>query len=114
MLLERTGENAETRAVLVRVFDRARSALTDGIAEVIGSRPPGLETTAALLLASLDGIFLQHQLRRDVAELDRMFAELERAIVFLVTSLFNEAQRGRPDGTAGADRTPPADGEADK
>lgn len=113
MLLERTGESAETRAVLVRVFDRARAALTDGIAEVIGTRPPGLETTAALVLASLDGIFLQHQLRRDVGELDRMFAELERAIVFLVTSLFNEAQRGRTDGTAGADRTPPADGEAE-
>lgn len=114
MLLERAGESADTRGVLLRVFDHARAALTDGIAEVIGSRPKGLEATAALLLASLDGIFLQHQLRRDPAELDRMFGELERAIVFLVTSLFNEAQRDRTDGTAGADRTPPADGEANR
>lgn len=110
MLLERTGESAETRAVLLRVFDRARAALTDGIAEVIGVRPPGLETVAALVLASLDGIFLQHQLRRDTAELDRLFGELERAIVYLVSSLFDEAQKGRVDGTADADRTPPADG----
>jgi AcrR family transcriptional regulator len=114
MLLERAGESAETREVLLRVFDHARTALTDGIAEVIGTRPPGLETTAALLLASLDGIFLQHQLRRDSGELDRMFGELERAIVYLVTSLFNEAQRDRTDGTAGADRPPPVDGETDQ
>ena len=114
MLLERTGENAETRAVLVRVFDHARAALTDGIAEVIGIRPPGLATIAALVLASLDGIFLQHQLRRDPAELDRLFGELERAIVYLVSSLFDEAQKGRADGTANADRTGAADGEAEE
>lgn len=111
MLLERTGENAETRSVLLRVFDRARAALTDGIAEVIGVRPPGLDTVAALVLASLDGIFLQHQLRRDTAELDRLFGELERAIVYLVSSLFDEAQKGRAGGTADAVRTPPPDGE---
>jgi len=114
MLLERTGENAETRAVLLRVFDRARAALSDGIAEVIGVRPPGLETVAALVLASLDGIFLQHQLRRDRAELDRLFGELERAIVHLVSSLFDEAQRGPADGAPGADRTPPEIGETEK
>lgn len=114
MLLERTGESEETRAVLLRVFDRARAALTDGIAEVIGVRPPGLETIAALVLASLDGIFLQHQLRRDPSELDRLFGELERAIVYLVSSLFNEAQTRRTDGTAAADRTPAADGEAER
>jgi AcrR family transcriptional regulator len=111
MLLERTGESAETRAVLLRVFDRARAALTDGIAEVIGVRPPGLETVSALVLASLDGIFLQHQLRRDAGELDRLFGELERAIVYLVSSLFDEAQKGRADGSADADRSPPTDGE---
>lgn len=112
MLLERTGESAETRAVLLRVFDRARGALTDGIAEVIGVRPPGLDTIAALALAALDGIFLQHQLRRDPAELDRLFAELERSIVYLVNSLFVEAQTGRAGGTTDPDRTPPADGES--
>ena len=114
MLLERTGESAETRAVLLRVFDRARTALTDGIAEVIGVRPPGLETVAALVLASLDGIFLQHQLRRDPGELDRLFGELERAIVYLVSSLFDEAQKGRTDGTAQRTVPSPAEGEAEK
>jgi AcrR family transcriptional regulator len=112
MLLERTGENAQTRVVLLRVFDRARTALSDGIAEVIGARPPGLETIAELALATLDGIFLQHQLRRDRDELDRLFAELERSIVYLVNRLFVEAQTGRTGGTAAADRTEPADGES--
>ena len=112
MLLERTGENAQTRAVLLRVFDRARTALTDGIAEVIGTRPPGLATIAELALATLDGIFLQHQLRRDRDELDRLFAELERSIVYLVNRLFVEAQTGPTGGTTAADRTEPADGES--
>ncbi len=110
MLLERTAEDPETRAVLLRVFDRARAALADGIAEVIGVRPPGLETTAALVLAALDGIFLQHQLRRDPGELDRLFAELERMVVFLVSRLFEEAQTGGADGTH-TGRTAPPDGE---
>src|SRR5690606_16440012 len=47
MLLERTGENESTREVLLRVFDRARTALEDGIAEVLGMRPPGLSHLAA-------------------------------------------------------------------
>ncbi len=112
MLLERTGENAETREVLLRVFDRARAALTDGIAEVIGTRPEGLSTIAELALASLDGIFLQHQLRKDRAELDRLFAELERSIVYLVNRLFLEAQTGPVGGTGTKRRTDPADGES--
>lgn len=112
MLLERTGENAQTRDVLLRVFDRARAALTDGIAEVIGTRPEGLSTIAELALASLDGIFLQHQLRKDRAELDRLFAELERSIVYLVNRLFLEAQTGPVGGTGTKHRTDPADGES--
>jgi AcrR family transcriptional regulator len=113
MLLERTAESAETRAVLLRVFDRARAALVDGIAEVIGIRPPGLESTAALALAALDGIFLQHQLRQDRDELERLFAELERMVVYLVSRLFEEAQHGRQGGTD-AGRTEPADGEEEE
>lgn len=112
MLLERTGESEETRAVLLRVFDHARRALSDGIAEVIGMRPPGLETVAALALAALDGIFLQHQLRRDRDELDRLFAELELSLAYLVNRLFVEAQNGPEGGAAGAARTEPADGES--
>lgn len=96
MLLERTSGDPDTREVLLRVFDRARGALVDGIVEAIGIRPPGLETTAALALAALDGIFLQHQLRRDPEELDRVFAELERAIIFLTGSLVLEAQKAGP------------------
>jgi len=112
MLLERITENEQTRAVLLRVFDRARAALSDGIAEVIGMRPAGLATIAELVLASLDGIFLQHQLRKDRDELDRLFAELERSIVYLVNRLFVEAQP-RPAGDTGkTDRTEPADGES--
>jgi AcrR family transcriptional regulator len=105
MLLERTGENPATREVLLRVFDRARRALTDGIAEVVGTRPPGLESVAELALAALDGIFLQHQLRKDRAELDRLFAELERSIVYLVNRLFVEAPAGPLGGTDAQDRT---------
>jgi len=109
MLLERTADSPETRAVLLRVFDRARAALVDGIAEVIGIRPPGLDDTAALALAALDGIFLQHQLRSDRAELDRLFAELERMVVYQVSRLFDEAHQLRPGGTE-TRRAVPADG----
>ena len=87
MLLERTGVDPTTRAALLRVFDHARRALVDGIAEAIGSRPPGLEAVAALALGTLDGVFLQYQLRQDRTELDVVFAELERAIAYLVGSL---------------------------
>ena len=102
MLLERTSVNAETRTVLLRVFDRARGALVDGIVEAIGFQPAGLETTAALTLAALDGIFLQHQLRQDAEELDRVFAELERAIIFLTGRLVQEAH-ARGDARSPAD-----------
>ncbi len=98
--------------MLLRVFDHARTALTDGIAEVIGTRPPGLATIAELALAALDGIFLQHQLRKDRDELDRLFGELELSIVYLVNRLFVEAQSGSPGGTAGTDRIGPADGDS--
>jgi AcrR family transcriptional regulator len=99
MTLERTRGDRATRAVLLRVSDRARAALVDGLAEAIGARPAGLEEVGALVLAALDGIFLQHQLRQDRAELDRQLAELERAIVFLVTRVVQEAHRAtlRPD-----------------
>jgi AcrR family transcriptional regulator len=90
MLLERSGVNRHTRAAVLRVFDGARRALVDGIAEAIGRRPAGLENVAALVLASLDGIFLQHELRKDPQELDRLFAELEVAIAFLVGRLLQE------------------------
>src|SRR5215472_9288727 len=89
VLLERS--DPETRVVLVRVFDRARAALADGIAEAIGTRPSGLESVAALTLAALDGIFLQFQLRQDRLELDRFFAELERVIVHLVGGLLQSS-----------------------
>ena len=112
MLLERTTENEHTRAVLLRVFDRARTALSDGIAEVIGTRPAGLETIAELALATLDGIFLQHQLRKDRSELDRLFRELELAIIYLVNRLFLEAHTGPERGTAETDRSEKADGES--
>jgi AcrR family transcriptional regulator len=105
MTLERTKANRATRTALLRVSDRARSALIDGLAEAIGSRPPGLDDVAALVLAALDGIFLQHQLRQDRAELDRLFAELERAIVFLVTRVVQEAHRA---SAAGGGSEPPA------
>lgn len=84
MLVERSTANAETRAVLRRVFDRARAALARGIAEAIGSSPEGLETVAALVLAAFDGIFLQHQLRDDPQELDAVFSVLERTVIYLV------------------------------
>ena len=45
------GEREETRGPGARLRSRARG-LTDGIAEVIGIRPPGLATVAALVLAS--------------------------------------------------------------
>ena len=93
MLLERSGVNRHTRAAVLRVFDGARQALADGIAEAIGRRPAGLDSVAALVLASLDGIFLQHELRKDVAELDRLFAELEVSIAFLVGRLLQQEAR---------------------
>lgn len=100
MTLERTRVSRSTRAVLLRVSDRARHALVDGLAEAIGMRPAGLEDVGALVLAAVDGIFLQHQLRQDPAELDRLFAELERAIAFLVMSVVQEAHRASTEGPA--------------
>ena len=94
MTLERTRASRATRTVLLRVADRARAALADGIAEAIGMRPARLDGIAALVLAAIDGIFLQHQLRQDAGELDRSFGELERAIVLLVAQAVEEAHRG--------------------
>jgi AcrR family transcriptional regulator len=94
ILLERS--DPETRVVLLRVFDRARAALVDGIADAIGTRPAGLEPVAALTLAALDGIFLQFQLRQDRLELDRFFGELERVIVHLVGGLLQSSSASVP------------------
>jgi AcrR family transcriptional regulator len=115
MTLERTRGDRATRAVLVRVSDRARGALIDGLSEAIGERPPGLESVAALVLAALDGIFMQHQLRQDDAELDRMLAELERTIALLVTRVVRDAHRAetaRSNPLAPRGRAGPAAGKA--
>ncbi|HZR79674.1 MAG TPA: TetR/AcrR family transcriptional regulator [Candidatus Binatia bacterium] len=115
MTLERTRVSRATRAVLLRVSDRARAALVDGLAEAIGTRPAGLEGVAAIVLAAVDGIFLQHQLRQDPAELDRLFAELERAIVFLVSTVVGEAHRAAASASRdedGAQEKSKAEGEA--
>jgi AcrR family transcriptional regulator len=105
ILLERTGSDPSSRAVLVRVFDHARKALADGIADAIGTRPAGLDSAAALILAALDGIFLQYQLRQDRAELDQFFAELERVMASLVAELLlgNAVAPRDPSGDAASE-----------
>jgi TetR/AcrR family transcriptional repressor of nem operon len=103
MLVERTTASPATREVLLRVFDRARAALANGIAEAIGSRPDGLDTIAALVLAAFDGIFLQHQLRGDPGELDRVFTELERTVVYLVWDRLRLAVSADPDSSEGVE-----------
>jgi AcrR family transcriptional regulator len=97
MLVERTAASPENREVLLRVFDRARATLASGIAEAIGCPLEGLETVAALVLAAFDGISLQHQLRGDGAELDRLFTELERTVVYLV---WDRLRAAPPEGSA--------------
>jgi AcrR family transcriptional regulator len=101
MLVERTQASPQTREVLLRVFDRARATLANGIAEAIGSRPEGLDIVAALVLAAFDGIFLQHQLRGDPQELDRIFTELERTVVYLVWDRLRAAVTDGRDGSEG-------------
>jgi AcrR family transcriptional regulator len=98
MLVERSTASPETREVLLRVFDRARATLAKGIGDAIGSHPPGLDTIAALVLAAMDGIFLQHQLRDDPEELDRVFTELQRTVVYLVWDRLRTAATEPGDG----------------
>lgn len=91
MALEKAGNDEKVRAMLVRLADLARSAWVEGIAAAIGRRPAGLEDAVSIVLAALDGIFSNFQLRRDVAELDRLFARLERLILLLILDVENES-----------------------
>jgi AcrR family transcriptional regulator len=79
--------NKKRRAIVMRVYEHVRDALARGIAEVIGSHPPELEAIALLILAALNGLFVANQLRRTPDEIEKIFAELERTIFYLVSGV---------------------------
>jgi len=95
ILLDGTGFNKKTRAIIMRVYDRVRDALIEGIAEAIEARPAGLDSIALLILSVLNGAFFATQLRRDPKELDKIFAELEQAILLLVGSVVQGSSEAR-------------------
>lgn len=96
MALERAGSDGRIRAMLVRLSDQARAVWVDGIAAAIGRQPRGLQDAVSLVLAALDGIFLQFLLRGDAAELDRLFARLERMFLVMILQLETESDEPRP------------------
>lgn len=103
LALDRARLSKSTRAVMVRVQDRARSALADGMARALGRRPNGIEEVAALVLSTFDGLLMAHRIRQDSAELERSFAWFEQLVFLLALQLVPLPARG---GFVGRERGP--------
>ena len=83
MVLERAGEDSETRAALQAVFLRARRAVLEGIeATVPGLRDPDL--IAQTILSLVQGALLLRQVDPQGADLDRLFGELQQTVRLVI------------------------------
>lgn len=91
MLLERGGEDDETRAALQAAFFRARRAVVQGIeATVPGLRDPDL--LAHTILSLVQGALLLRLTDPGEGDLDRLFAELQRTVILVVADRLREIE----------------------
>ncbi len=91
MLLERGGEDDETRAALQAAFLRARRAVVQGIETTVpGLRDPGL--LAHTILSLVQGALLLRLTDPAEADLDRLFAELQRTVILVVADRLREIE----------------------
>lgn len=89
LLLERSGDDDETRAALRAAFQRARSAVVDCIEVTApGLRDPDL--VAHSILSLVQGALLLTLADPDAADLDRLFGELQRTVVLVVADRVRE------------------------
>ncbi len=90
LLLERSGEDDETRAALRAAFQRARRAVVDGIeATTPGLRDPDL--IAHTILSLVQGALLLTLADPAEANLDRLFGELQRTVRLVLADRMREA-----------------------
>jgi len=106
ILLERGDESEETRRSIRRVFERSGEALMSGIQTDIGHKLPRIDMVAHAILGLLQ-MALVRRLVDPETDLDRVFADLRRTIILIVSDRVNNP------GVYGAaaDRQAPADGD---
>jgi len=87
MSLERADDSPEVRDRIQEIFGRYRDAIAEQLTAAVPDRAgPRAQGAAALLLATLQGIFLQWQLDPDSVELDSMFDQLRTSALSLALS----------------------------
>lgn len=80
--LERGGSSRATRRALERVRREAETALVQGMEDSLGAPVPDADLIAHTMLSLLSGALLRRLIDPEVA-LDRLFAELRRAVRLL-------------------------------
>jgi AcrR family transcriptional regulator len=89
VLLERAGDDDETRAALQRVFVRARRAVVEGIESTVpGVRDPDL--IAHTIMSLVQGALLLRLADPEGADLDRLFADLRHTVVLVMADRLRE------------------------
>jgi len=77
MALERAGHDASVRRCIQDVFRNYRAAIAAELRTTRPDRDPeSLDRVAAIILATLQGLFLQWQLDPDAVDLDAIFGQL--------------------------------------
>jgi AcrR family transcriptional regulator len=89
VLLERSGDDDETRAALQRIFVRARRAVVEGIeATAPGVRDPDL--IAHTIMSMMQGSLLLRMVDPEGADLDRLFGELQHTVILVMVDRLRE------------------------
>lgn len=83
VLLERSGSE-ETRAALQRVWNRAATALVEGIETSVGGRLEGLDQLAHTMLVLLNGILVKMLLEPEGLDLEPYFEEVRRTVLLAI------------------------------
>jgi AcrR family transcriptional regulator len=89
LALELAKEKPDIRETLRSIVRRAREAIVVGMRDALGVEVPDAEGVAKVLLGSLDGISMGHQIDPEAISLDESFLELRRITTFAVAIRLN-------------------------
>lgn len=101
--LERAELDADTRAVLRGIFERARAAIVQGVEDSIGAARPEAELVARIALAFLDAAVATQLVDPASREVDLVFADLRTTILLVVGARLREWKEANVPHPSGGD-----------
>ena len=94
--LERGESNAETRAMLRRLFRQIRQAIVQGIEDSTGLRLREAEWLAQLILSLQEGVMLRHLIDPGQTDLSHLYEQMRQTILLVIG---HHIQRALPGGS---------------